>query len=1465
MKILHFLPWRDTPCGVARGPRLPGRFSGRKGVALVLVLSFLVLITVLVVTFFSSVSTELSGATSYASEANSKQLGDSAVQLVMGAIKQATTSGSNVAWASQPGMIRTYGNGSGGASNAALANYKLYSSDQMVVSGTFDPSGEVDAQWHKKPALYTDLNAPVVSGGTLSFPIVDGNVTAMSVGGSNVYTYASGTAAAVEGFYTTPPESFTSGAALSATNNPVPMPVKWIYILRDGTLTVPSDATATTADFKNSKNPPTKDNPITGRIAFWTDDECAKININTASEGVYMDTPRVGTVPEINLANNQPAQSEFYRYPGHPSMTSLSTVFGSWMPLPPGGTPANAYAGLTAANYAQYLKPYYDLAPRVVNGPGGTAAASATLVPDKDRLYASIDELLFSPASSGGARVPNKNGSGVAFTRQQIEQSKFFITAGSRAPDVNLFGGPRVCVWPIHATNDAAHRTTLDNLITFCSTQNGNGYYFQRADSTSPVNDISITRNQELLRYLRGLADKPIPGFSASSAETFNAKYNAGSANDMDQIFTEIFDYIRSTNTCDSALSASGWFTKTVPGKPTLASNEVVPSYDSTTNTKGFGRFLSPSQASLLFIATADGDWNAAHPAYFQTGTSAGPVFPDGYTDLNVGAGKIGMKAALLLDVYDVANGYPAMTSNTANYTFVVSGLGSLGLNIPDTVTLRLGPSPALYGRTYGGGYGPAHLYIPIAGILKGSTPTPVPVSTTQLVLDKSSGAFAFGGGTVKVEVHYKDATGKDNIIQTVNFPFPPGSFPLPKLVNSDLVYSGTNAAAPDYLSVSQTPWSIPAADGTSRPITSSTATVRLSPGDVLKGEPGKPFPWVVPLMPKGFQFWVNASLTYPQLDFTKFSDRLNINNNSLTSTPNLYSQTGAASGGVWGIYHGYSTITPYDTVRSVDSVSGDIRISAGRKEVNVGDGVFGPHPYYNNLAQSLAHSHVHGDGTPLYGATRGVLAPGLKGPTTLMSPYFGWMTNWGAFWSSYTLYYAPLGKTPFPGYDGIPGMQANGPLNPGKLRTSVFNGVACPNWGPIVTGTDPGGGMNQLANIFTLEPQARSIDGVAAGYAPASPTTSFTDWADAPSPKVPGDWDNGVANIKDGPYINKPDEGALTATVGQSPYYDWAQAANVATAAMFSPNRQIPSAAMFGSLPTGVKANKPWQTLLFRPDPGPGHKGAKAPQDHLLLDLFTMPVVEPYPISEPLSTAGRINMNYQIVPFTYINRDTGIRAVLKGERILAIPNASSGGGSTAAAGIKPYKTYYSTDTVGTNNSSAPKYMRYDLRYDINADETLKGFRARFDANDLFRSPSEICTLDLIPNDTDYSTAFQGQYKPKYSADGSAMRLYWSEHALTGDNSRERPYADIYPRLTTKTNTFTVHFRVQTLTKAKGSRPDLWTEGRDSVSSEYRGAQTIERYVDPGDSRLKDYASGSQEPLDVLYKFRVLSAKRFAP
>ena len=69
------------------------------------------------------------------------------------------------------------------------------------------------------------------------------------------------------------------------------------------------------------------------------------------------------------------------------------------------------------------------------------------------------------------------------------------------------------------------------------------------------------------------------------------------------------------------------------------------------------------------------------------------------------------------------------------------------------------------------------------------------------------------------------------------------------------------------------------------------------------------------------------------------------------------------------------------------------------------------------------------------------------------------------------------------------------------------------------------------------------------------------------------------------------------------------------------------------------------------------GHPGFAILRDHLFLDLWTMPVVEPYAISEPFSTAGKVNLNYQIAPFTYITRSTALRAVLKSTRITAIPS----------------------------------------------------------------------------------------------------------------------------------------------------------------------------------------------------------------
>src|SRR5690606_36723324 len=87
----------------------------------------------------------------------------------------------------------------------------------------------------------------------------------------------------------------------------------WLYVHEDGTVT--SD-------------------PSTGkpylRVAFWTDDESSKINLNTASASTtesYWDLPRTAHRDDRDLfAWKQPVENEFNRYPGHPATVNLSTV-----------------------------------------------------------------------------------------------------------------------------------------------------------------------------------------------------------------------------------------------------------------------------------------------------------------------------------------------------------------------------------------------------------------------------------------------------------------------------------------------------------------------------------------------------------------------------------------------------------------------------------------------------------------------------------------------------------------------------------------------------------------------------------------------------------------------------------------------------------------------------------------------------------------------------------------------------------------------------------------------------------------------------------------------------------------------------------------------------------------------------------------------------------------------------------
>jgi uncharacterized protein (TIGR02600 family) len=370
-----------------------------------------------------------------------------------------------------------------------------------------------------------------------------------------------------------------------------------------------------------------------------------------------------------------------------------------------------------------------------------------------------------------------------------------------------------------------------------------------------------------------------------------------------------------------------------------------------------------------------------------------------------------------------------------------------------------------------------------------------------------------------------------------------------------------------------------------------------------------------------------------------------------------------------------------------------------------------------------------------------------------------------------------------------------------------------------------------------------------------------FGDPAIATNTALTGDFDNGYGEAADGPYIGFPDEGNTRLfrfryappndvnIVYSIPYLDGSGREMAGGEGSFSPNRLVPSAGIMGSLPTGVKSQTPWQTLLFRPAAltSSSHPGLSTPPDYLLLDLFNMPVVEPYAISEPLSTAGRVNMNYQILPFTYIKRSTALQAALHTERLVAIPNTQGVTNLITNSSLKQLNDPV-VDLI-TN--------RFAINLSTN-DGTLVGFEQRFGSNDIFRSAAEICTIPLVPKVSGLNY--------------SSMATWWSGYTLTGDNSKERPYARIYPKLTTKSNTYTVHYRVEVLKKRPNSPPDTWTEGQDNVISTYRGSTTIERYVNPRDPALPDYASIStlppdrtQNPLPNFYKFRILGERQFNP
>ncbi|MFM2168077.1 MAG: Verru Chthon cassette protein, partial [Verrucomicrobiota bacterium] len=608
----------------------------RRGLALVIVVTSIALISVLVVAIFSVTRTEFRSTQSYVAAKSSKQLGDIAVSIVQAQIQngQATTTRSTF-HATQPGMVRVYN--ADGSFNSAL---RLYSSQQMKVTGgeesaLLKPENLAPTNWDTLPARYVDLNEPVVrpaqvtdasgqsAGYAIYYPIVDPRAAFNTrSGGQDAGEQGTAGTSQVEGFSYGEDTSLLGLAGTNyskqvvtvaeAAGDPkrlrLPMPVEWMYILQDGTI----GALNANNRFVTSGNAqaPSAANPIVGRVAFWTDDESCKININTASEPTFMSSPFYYHQRDAKWAHFPGTTGEYQRYPGHPATTALSAVLApnylldTYMPGRDG-------SGLSRENVVALKEQIYQLVPKIA--PGGSEAGTRPFVQDdfsankgegaaatsidmtqssRERLFASVDEMLFLETGYTVAkgRAPARFAMpGVAnsflFDHDTLEQSRFFLTAHSRSPEFTLHGLPRVCMWPIADESlGRDRRTSFDNMIALCgtikqkSTDSVNSgspdrtYYFRRAVSYTDPNDSlsggqsgstfdltgnsTLSRNTDLLEYLSAqMSELTWPATAPSGAGNaggFDGKY--GMSN-VYQLAVQFFDYIRCINLYDGILA----------------------------------------------------------------------------------------------------------------------------------------------------------------------------------------------------------------------------------------------------------------------------------------------------------------------------------------------------------------------------------------------------------------------------------------------------------------------------------------------------------------------------------------------------------------------------------------------------------------------------------------------------------------------------------------------------------------------------------------------------------------------------------------------------------------------------------------------------------------------------------------------------------------------------------------------
>lgn len=1385
------------------------------GVALVIVLSMIVLLSALMVTFMSRVSTEGRAAKSALQGFEAKQAAETAVNLVISQIRAGTYDKQfpERGWASQPGAIRTFMGGSD------HHTYKLYSSDKMIDKGNYKPDATeagftASGVFDELPDGFTNMNEPIflpvqTKNGVAyeaHFPICDPR--ARNADPDVDGPYLPGSSGIVKGFHSVIVNQPSKNPKRGVDGQEIPilpMNVRWLYQLRDGQLV----AATGSGDALNIPNA-SRTNPPIARIAFWTDDESAKLNLNTSSENTYWDTPSVtseqesGRItntgalvnstrnPSLALAAAQPAANEFQRFPGHPATTSLSPAMRWMFPVKKPTDDGRQYTDL------QFKEAIYRLAPRIDGGIGSSMAATRNALNPadkkdyrvyvKDRLLSTVDDYFFRPDRSpvvqdgwynvfqsvnsstpeiaGQENAPSYDIKNPYFTAENLERMRFFLTATSRSPELNIFGLPRMSIWPVNYESVASNgsiqsrrQSGYDKLIAFCSTIAGDAsnsnvgskFYFQRENPWSATQDMSTdnARNKVLYDYMMTLVGATSPNTQvgknhpATGGETFFKKYGEYG---IGQIMTTMFDYIRTTNLVDThnspkdfdfplAYTPAYGVSTSSGGIPRghLGSGQVIPlkiPLPDGRMTKGFGRFPTISEVALVFYH----DSTQSPGAGGADMTAGGKLRQDDDAwPITGGAVGVPIRCALAIEMFTPSPGFPNLAEAYA-----------VSVQEDDNAQFTYFPEPS-----------------------------PAP-------------------NTPPARMKFSEKSPQINYVEVIPNRSYHGRFFMPTrgFWNQMVYEDGSNTPPPKLLSLTPTQQASPTPDDlykvypfiSRRFVVSSNGTAPT----VFKMRPGK---FIIKIHP------ISHPVT-PQLP--PFNKRYLANTSEVIQEFEVDFRDAAK--GDWTL--------PVPTA------------GAGfLQRTKPGDGSSNPLP--GDVIRSM---EIYGPAQGDYRITAAM--PKVK------SEYFTAVQNKGNF----------LSKTE---------------MRIHNLRSSWGLKWAGAVSGKLVQNESPRSDkVAKVASKITQGVQRR--DGV-------------------------GDFDRGISKNTDGPFINKPDEGNTRFNFtddftggGAIPYYRGGGGYEEVEATYFSPNRLVSSAVMFGSLPsgadgTGPDAVRPWETLLFSPGPlNPNkHRGSITPRDHYLLDLFHMPVVEPYAISEPLSTAGRVNINCKLAPFgyaqdpedykgkrhDYIERYTGVHGLITGVYQLIVPNNVG----QSAHGEQPL----------TNANTAKMRFRHKLDPAATIRHSFAELLNSKQKNGYFKTASEICEVELL------TEAQTGLGEPAYSEHPTAKTFdpknrdnFWeNQNALTGDNQRERPYAHIYPRATTKSNVFTVHVRTQSLAKSPTSDPEKWDESKDSVTGEYRGATTIERYIDPNDKAFQevDYKDPAKKlkSLEPLYRYRIVNTKTF--